>query len=153
MIFSIGTCLNISLTEFVCICGPGWLGENCATKINYCQNITCQNKGVCRSLFQDYQCECSSVDYSGRHCEITSEALVTRKIVSKSFSYVAILAISLVIGIIILLDVLKYIFHIDPAGTYYPRGKRQRHLSIKPQRPSIAIRFVYVDNPQANTTI
>ena len=92
------------------------------------------------------------MDYSGRHCEITAHALVTRKTVSKSFSYVAILSISLLVGIIILLDVLKYLFHIDPAGTHRLRRKRQRNLSKKPQRPSVAIRFVYVDNPQSNTT-
>ncbi len=103
------TCWNISDTEFICICPDGWTNIHCETKVNYCQNITCENNGVCLSLFQNYQCQCSSSDYSGRHCELTASALVTRKIVSKSFGYVAIICIVVVVGFFVILDILIHV--------------------------------------------
>ena len=136
------------MTAHICTCAQGWTDLNCATKIDYCQNIACQNNGVCRPLFQDYQCECSSPDYSGRHCEITASALITRKMVAISFSYVAILSISTVLGFIVLLDVLKYVFHIDPVRRERQQKKPRRTLPKKSSRSRVIIRFVYVNSVQ-----
>lgn len=69
-----------SIDDFLCICAEGWTDIHCQTKVDYCQNITCQNNGVCQSLFRDYKCEYSSNSYSGHYCEITSSELITRKL-------------------------------------------------------------------------
>ncbi len=135
--------MNISSSEFLCKCAEGWEGIHCETMVNYCGNITCENNGVCRPLFRDYQCECSSNDYSGRYCEITASTLIARKAVSKSFGYIAIICILIVIGFIVVLDALKYIFRIDPTRDELERLQRQK-LSKKKKTPAIPMRFKYV---------
>jgi hypothetical protein len=126
--------------------------------VNYCQNITCENNGVCRPLFQDYQCECTSSDYSGRYCEITASTLIARKAVSKSFGYIAIICIAIVIAFIVVLDALKYLFRIDPTRDEFERLRRRKLL--KKKNPPIAMRFIYVHKsppqvppPSSNTSI
>ncbi|CAF2929625.1 unnamed protein product [Rotaria sp. Silwood2] len=109
-----GICNNTSNLTFNCICNQGWQGINCESMINFCDNITCWNNGVCRPLLLHYKCECLGDSYSGRHCEITSLKIKIYKIVSKSFSYVAIIAISCVVMFVIIMDILKYCFGIDP---------------------------------------
>ena len=82
--------------------------------VNYCENITCLNKGVCRPLFLHSKCECV-YGYSGDLCEITATELIIHQMISKSFAYVAIIAMAIVAVFIIIMDVLKYCFGIDPA--------------------------------------
>jgi hypothetical protein len=66
--FFTGTCFVTSNTTSNCACADGWKDSHCETKIDYCFNITCQNRGVCRPLVLDYKCECLH-RYSGRYCE------------------------------------------------------------------------------------
>ena len=145
-LFILGTCVNTSYTEFVCICADGWTNRYCETKVNYCHNISCQNGGICRPLFRDYRCECVSSSYSGRHCEITTSALIARKTLSRSFGYIAIICISIVIGFIVILDILKYFFRIDPVRGARERLRR-RYIQKKKKKPGVAVRFVYVNAP------
>lgn len=99
------------------------------------------NDGVCQPLTQNYRCLCLGDGYSGRHCEIRANELVVHEAVSRSFAYVAIIAIASVVVFIIALDVLKYWFGIDPAK------KASESEREKQKKPSAAIRFIYVNAP------
>ena len=114
--------------------------------INYCHNVICQNQGVCRPLLLDYRCECSTSSYSGRHCETIDDSLVARKIASKSLAFVAIICICLAIGFFVVMDGLKYIFHIDPVRHEREQLRRQRVAKKKKKTPVI-IRYKYIDHP------
>jgi hypothetical protein len=110
---SAGNCTASPKTIFNCSCNPGWSGVHCETQINYCQNVTCQNKGVCHPSLGDYTCQCLGSSYSGRHCEIISQTLATRQTTCKTFGYIAIIAIILVAIFVLLLDVLTYAFGVN----------------------------------------
>lgn len=103
--------------------------------INFChiKNVVCENTGVGRPLLLNYKCECLGDSYSGRHCENTAQKIITRKMVSKSFSYVAIIALTSVATFIIIMDILKYCFGIDPVETERERMRRKRQVK-KPKR-------------------
>ncbi|CAF1400193.1 unnamed protein product [Adineta ricciae] len=135
-----GTCTGAS----TCICAPGWQGRRCETKINYCINVTCQNKGVCRPLLLNYSCECLSSSFSGRHCEITATKIVIYKTVSKSVSYIAIIAMITVAAFVIIMDILKYCFGIDPTREELEHIRREKRAK---KRKPVVQRFVYVNAP------
>jgi len=125
-IVRIGKCKVLSNSTFNCTCAPGWEGIHCENKIDLCKSNPCQNKALCRTLLLNYSCECLGSDFSGRHCEITSTKLLLLNIVSKSFAYIAILAISTVVMFIIIMDILKYCFGIDPVEEERERMRRER---------------------------
>jgi hypothetical protein len=108
------------------VCAPGWTDIHCQTMINYCHNVTCHNRAICRPLLSDYKCECLTSSYSGRHCENVARSIVAREIVAKSFAYVVIIALSMVIIFIAILDILKYGFGIDPVRNERELLRRQR---------------------------
>jgi hypothetical protein len=145
----IGICNETSNTTFYCLCKPGWEGDHCEIKINYCLNIICQNKGVCRPLFMNYTCECLGESYSGRHCEITATQTIVRQTMSKSFAFIAILAMIILVIFIISMDVLKYVFGIDTVDE-----ERERIRKKKPakKRKPIVQKFVYVNAPSVVAT-
>jgi hypothetical protein len=143
--FLVGTCNETSNTTFNCGCADGWEGIYCETEMNYCQNITCENNGVCRPLFMNYSCECLGESYSGRHCEIIANKMVVREIVSKSFGYIAILSLISVALFIITMDVLKYCFGIDPVGKKV--GKKGKKKQVTKRKPPVILRFIYVNAP------
>jgi hypothetical protein len=97
-------CNETSNTTFNCTCDDGWRGIHCETMIKFCDNITCMNNGVCRSLLLNYTCECLGDSYSGRHCEITSKKMIISKIVSKSFAYIAIIALISVAMFVVIME-------------------------------------------------
>ena len=115
--------------------------------INYCTDTTCLNRGVCRPVLLNYTCECLGDSYLGRHCEIIARKTIVSQTVSRSFAFVAIVALGTVGMFVLALDVLNYGFGIDPAGEELQRAstrtrQRRRTKSI------VAIRFLYV-NAQA----
>ncbi|CAF1507983.1 unnamed protein product, partial [Adineta steineri] len=138
------SCSDMSNGGFICECQDGWEGIHCETMMNYCENVTCENGGICQGLFGDYNCECLSASYSGRHCEITTKTLVARKVISKSVGYIGLLCITGLVSFIIILDILKYGFHIDPI-----RAERKRMRQKKDQKrrrmPTVVVRFQYID--------
>ena len=146
-----GVCNETSNTTFHCLCKPGWEGEHCETKTNYCQNITCENNGVCRPLFMNYTCECLGESYSGRHCEIISNQMIIRQTITKSLSYIAIIALTIVAMFIVVMDILKYCFGIDPVQE--ERDRLRKNKKIQKRKPVIQ-KFVYVnastEQPTAN---
>jgi len=109
----IGTCNVISNTTFECLCQLGWTGEQCELITNYCKDISCQNYGVCQSLFLNYTCECLSDSFTGEYCENDNTNRITYQIISKSFAYICILFLVATAVYIVIMDVLKYVFHID----------------------------------------
>ena len=139
-----GTCNETSDATFQCSCQSGWTGEYCERMIDYCETVTCENNAPCRSLFMNYTCECLTENYSGRYCEIVSTKLVTLQFVSKSFGYIAILFLLLVIGFVVIMDVLKYGFGIDPAKHELERIRREKARKRKQHQPVIQ-RFHYVN--------
>ena len=144
-----GNCSILLNTIFWCSCESGCEGNQCEKKANYCQNVTCLNKGICRSLFLDYQCECLSGIYSGRYCEFTAQSIIIRQYVSISFASIAITAVCSIVIFVIVLDILKYVFHIDLSRTELEhirkkRAERKRQLATA-KKPHIALRFIYVN--------
>jgi len=85
--YYLGNCSNTttsnSSTEFECHCDHGYDGERCEKTVNFCVNVTCQNRGVCFQQFLNYTCNCLS-GFNGRHCEITETSTVVRGYVTKS---------------------------------------------------------------------
>ena len=136
--FCLGICLNTSQSTFVCRCAAEWKGNYCELPMNYCENITCQHGGVCRSISGDYQCDCLSKSYSGRQCETKGSDIVVLQAVSQSFGYIAVTLMILVCTFIFALDILTYVFHIDPVG-----DERARRLAAA-KRPRFAIRYLYI---------
>jgi len=140
------TCWNrgkCNETTGECSCEKGWTGDFCEKMVNYCENVTCENNAPCRSSFLNFTCECLTENYSGRYCEIVSTKLVTLQFVSKSFGYIAIIFLLIVIGFIVLMDVLKYGFGIDPTKHELERIRREKARKRK-HRPVIQ-RFHYVN--------
>lgn len=152
-VYILGICNETSNTTYICQCSSEWEGRNCERRMNYCQNITCENNGICRSLSTNYMCECISNSYSGQYCEIISNTLITHQIVSKSFGYIAIIAISTVVMLIIVLDIMKYCFGIDPAEkdlSQLRRRKRMKKKTKKKSELSTIVRFNYVNPSTSN---
>jgi TRAP-type C4-dicarboxylate transport system permease small subunit len=114
--------------------------------INYCTNITCFNQGVCQPSFLNFTCLCLGESYSGQYCEITANKIIVRKRVSRSFAYIAIIAMLSVLMFIAVLDVLKYFFGIDPV-TRRIKQKKKKKKQLTKKKISIPVRLVYVNKP------
>ncbi|CAF4794037.1 unnamed protein product [Rotaria sp. Silwood1] len=141
---------NNNQTNFLCECKKGYLGIHCELKVDFCDNITCQNNGICRTIDMIPKCICLDLTlFYGKYCEFQTTSLKTRKIVNKSFASVAITAIIVTCSFVILMDVLKYIFHIDPVKSerkkyVKSKQKNRRKQILKSNVTKPAIRFLYV---------
>jgi hypothetical protein len=85
-------------------------------------------------LFLDYECECLSGISWGRHCEHVASSIIIRQYVSKAFGYIAIIAISVVAGFVIIMDILKYVFGIDPVQPERELIRRRRAALARKKR-------------------
>ena len=112
--------------------------------LNYCNDNKCQNNAVCRPLVGGYKCECLGDSFSGDLCEITATKIKVLRVVSKSFAFVAILAMVSVVLFVVIMDILKYGFGIDPVREERERLRRERRA--KHRKPVIQ-RFTYVNAP------
>lgn len=61
-----------------CECPDGYTGEDCATRINYCENSPCLNNGNCINQMYNYTCNCPML-FTGRNCETGKLKLEYRK--------------------------------------------------------------------------
>ncbi|CAF1354846.1 unnamed protein product [Adineta steineri] len=141
--FNHGVCNETSDTSFHCICNNGWQGIHCESMTNYCLNITCENSAICRRSLLNYTCECLSENYYGRHCEFSTTKIIIYKIVSKSFAYIAIIAMTIVAMFIIIMDILTYCFAIDLTREERERF-RQEKRGRKWNRP-VNQKLIYVN--------
>jgi hypothetical protein len=150
--FFVGICNETSDTTFQCKCDDGWQGMNCESMTNYCDNVTCQNYGVCRPLLLGYICECLGNNYySGRHCEISTTKIIIFKTASKFFAYIAIIAMTVVAMFVVIMDILKYCFGIDLVHKERERIRRAKQAK-KRKRPVIQ-QFIYINVPPDASTI
>lgn len=131
----------MSNSEFYCNCTAGRNGIYCENKINYCQHGICLNNGVCRTLVDDYQCECLADSFHGRHCEISTHRIQRLQMASRSVAYVVIIFLISVALLVVGMDVLKYYFGIDVARKDLQRIRRKK------RRPPVIIRFKYLNPP------
>ena len=135
----------MSNTTFRCSCSLGWEGDRCQNQINHCINVSCLNKGVCRSSLMNFTCECLENSYSGDHCEITANRIVIYQIISKSVASVAILVIVSTVVFIVIMDLLTYCFGIDLTGARKKSERRRRRVARRKKRHvPVVIRFTYV---------
>ncbi|CAF1113541.1 unnamed protein product [Adineta ricciae] len=109
----IGTCNQLINDTFDCTCAPNWTGI-------YCENVSYENTGVCRSLLSDYQCECLDEAYFARHCETSSKSILRHKVFSKVFASIATVALGTAMAFVVIMDVLEYLFKIDSMQKYTP---------------------------------
>ena len=96
----------------------------------------------------NFTCECTSTDYSGRYCESVSSALGTKQKLTRSFGYIVIIVILSFMLFIVTLDVLKYVFGIDPVGDDYRRMQAKKRLA---KRRRVMVHHVYVNQPRLET--
>ncbi|CAF2127883.1 unnamed protein product [Rotaria magnacalcarata] len=129
-----GECKETPDLSFFCWCHDGWTGIHCQSRIDNCSLDTCENDGVCRPILLNYTCECLGDSYSGRHCEIPSMKTTILKTVSKSFAYIAIIAMISVAMFIVIMDILKYCFGMDPTRGDLERIRREKRKSRAIQR-------------------
>ena len=149
---SSGVCQEVFNTTFFCSCSESWRGTHCQLLVDRCGNVTCENRGVCRSSTLGYKCECVGDGYSGQHCEITSSRRLISHIISQSWAYIAIIAMAAVVLFIVTMDVLTYGFGIDPVHDQERRRRLQeKRLNKKKVKfdARIAVRVVYVNAPIA----
>jgi len=109
--------------------------------------MTCLNKGVCQPLLGDHKCECLESS-SGDHCEKMANHILIRQTISKSFSFIAILAMLSVIEFILVMDILKYYFAIDLTHDELERIRRQKR-GEKVKHPVIK-RYIYINTPSSD---
>ena len=108
-------------TTFQCQCLYGYDGRHCQVFSNMCSNITCENQGICISSYLLWSCKCLDATlYSGLYCQEKSSALAAKQALSYSISIAAIIALCCVALFVLTMDVLKYVFKIDPVD-------RERH--------------------------
>lgn len=63
-----GTCLDL-INQYRCQCVPGFIGANCASKVDLCLTKPCANGGSCINLDNDYRCSCRA-GFTGKDCSI-----------------------------------------------------------------------------------
>ena len=131
-----------------CFCIDGWEGHCCEAKVYTCSEGLCKNNSVCRPSFKNYTCECLGDSFYGRHCEHTALKIKIYKIVSKSVSYVAIIIMVSTAMFIIIMDILKYCFGIDPV---HKERERIRQAKRAKKRKPVVQKFVYVNAPSEQT--
>ncbi|CAF2683712.1 unnamed protein product [Rotaria sp. Silwood2] len=145
-----GTVSINNQTTFKCICEHGYDGSHCELISDMCINITCQNKGICFPSHLSWTCLCLDPElYSGSYCEHKSSSLVVKQVLSKSFASIAIVAIIAVFLFVIIMDILKYVFKIDPVDRerrLMELEQKKKHLNKnrKKRRKKNPIRFFYI---------
>jgi len=134
----------VNKTTFECECQEGFTGIYCELKIDQCKNISCKNRGLCRMIDRKWKCFClDSSLYYGNYCEYQTSGLTVKKVMAKSFSSVAIAVITLTVSFVVSMDVLKYVFHIDPVKAVRKKVKKSKN-EAKSKPSKTVVRFQYI---------
>ncbi|EFN68310.1 Sushi, von Willebrand factor type A, EGF and pentraxin domain-containing protein 1 [Camponotus floridanus] len=75
---------NATRESYRCECPDGYTGEDCATRINYCERSPCLNNGNCINQMRNYTCSCPML-FTGRNCETGKLKLEYRKKLSSDY--------------------------------------------------------------------
>jgi hypothetical protein len=66
-----GTCINM-VTDYSCLCVPGYTNKNCTSQINNCVlSYVCLNGGTCVNQVNSYTCTCP-IGFTGSKCDLNS---------------------------------------------------------------------------------
>ncbi len=106
------------------------LGLHCEINIDDCLEDSCKNGAQCEDLINDFRCICTSF-FSGQFCETKNAELEMKENVSRSFSVLAILFIILTYAFFISLDILKFVFKIEPESLSRERDIRKKKKLMK----------------------
>ncbi|XP_071827126.1 uncharacterized protein [Apostichopus japonicus] len=71
-----GTCIPVSLAEFICVCSGCFRGDRCETVADACSNSQCQNGGTCQLYIgscDQYFCQCPPC-FTGTECQLRADA-------------------------------------------------------------------------------
>lgn len=140
----LGTVKGIVNGTCQCRCVGKYHGAHCELQVDLCQNFTCENQGVCVSRADHAACLCvGSGFYSGDRCEIVETKRIVLGVVAKSFSWLAILILICFALFIIIMDLLKYVFGIDPVEVERKKMREERRRRRRP----VVQHFVYVNAP------
>ena len=160
LFFQSGECNATSLSAFECTCVVEYEGDRCQSLVNFCRNVTCVNGGVCRSRYNRGTCVCNDDFYYGQYCELLktstnvrinlnrgdgrlSWSLPNRSSLCVGIGWLMIFVLSTFVSYILLMDILKYVFGIDPVEVDRDHLS-QRRFKARRKRCSVAIRFTYV---------
>jgi hypothetical protein len=78
--------------------------------------------------------------YYGAYCQFQTSTLKIKQVLSRSLASVAITIIVLTCSFIFSMDVLKYVFHVDPVKIQLIKWRLQKEADA----PKVAIRFQYI---------
>ncbi|XP_012944719.1 basement membrane-specific heparan sulfate proteoglycan core protein [Aplysia californica] len=80
------TCIDVSPTEYSCVCPTRFTGSRCETEINICVvSDPCQNGGVCVVDGGDYRCDCP-LGWMGRNCEAELQVTNSAEFLGNSYA-------------------------------------------------------------------
>ena len=137
--------------DFQCNCYEGYVGVNCEKFNDLCADIKCGNNAFCSSTYLSWSCRCLDDSlYYGEYCEYESTELKIKQVLSKSFASIAIVAIFSVFLFVITMDVLKFVFGIDPvdreqqALATQRRKRRYKRPKRQVKTKKVALRFFYI---------
>lgn len=119
---------------------------HCETKINYCDNVSCLNNGVCQPLLLNYSCKCLGDSFTGVHCQIVTKKTDRLQKAARSFACIAMIAVISAVLFFVTLDVLKYGFDIDPVHAERQRYVNQSNKAKRRKSPFI-LYFLHVTGP------
>ena len=146
-----GTCVKKLDQSSLCRCAQGWQGRHCDARVDHCSNSTCQNHGVCQSLPLGYVCHCLDESFSGSQCELVAKRTAILRRISQSLGYIAIISITAVATFVIVLDVLKYGFGIDPVRNESKKPIRRVITQPKAVSPAKYIHKTEVESVEDTT--
>lgn len=140
----VGLCISLNDTDFHCNCTDNYHGVYCEHRsTDLCQGVRCLNGGICHSSGTNYTCRCISTAYSGRHCEHAPRMIKILRYVSRGFGYIGILSIASVMIFVLVMDLLKYGFGIDPVEHERELLRQEKAKRKRPQQPKVIFRPIY----------
>jgi hypothetical protein len=115
--------------EFKCVCQPSFEGLFCESNI-VCKNVTCSNGGNCIADYSNFSCNCPTY-FNGIFCEDKDSDLIVLETVSASISVVGIIAITSWCLFILLMDLSRYVFKMEPGDLSKQREVLKKNIILR----------------------